>query len=244
MERKIEFTSQTSKLCVSIMEKSEEDILKKLDNLREIKHDLIEIRVDYYEALFDEKSLEGLLKNIRERSEKPILFTLRTFEEGGKLKISLEDYLRINKFAIASKLIDLIDLEYERFGQLENLLDLARESDIQVIGSYHDFKISMDEDKLVEKLLKMEKSKCDLVKIAVKTESERDLLAGLSASLYMKENGKKPFVVINMGRLGKIGRLSSFIFGSSIIYSSFQAESGLGQLEIQDLNEMLEILDR
>ncbi|ENY6952431.1 type I 3-dehydroquinate dehydratase, partial [Shigella flexneri] len=58
------------------------------------------------------ESVMAAAKILRETMpEKPLLFTFRSAKEGGEQAISTEAYIALNRAAIDSGLVDMIDLE-------------------------------------------------------------------------------------------------------------------------------------
>lgn len=104
--RNTTFGSGMPKICVPLAAadlKMLESQLKALST-----YDLIEFRADAYTGC-DEEALK-LIRSVA--GEKPVLFTIRTKNEGGSLEISDEDYMKRNVAAAANA--DLVDLEFSR----------------------------------------------------------------------------------------------------------------------------------
>jgi 3-dehydroquinate dehydratase-1 len=74
--------------------------------------DVIEWRVDKFEAVLDTDAVLAALGALREAiGNIPLIFTCRVIHEGGFQEIAAEDRLRLNKAVIASGQVDLIDTE-------------------------------------------------------------------------------------------------------------------------------------
>ena len=59
--------------------------------------DLVEWRADFFEELMNPEACQNVLEALAEiLGETPLLFTIRTSEEGGNITISLEDYAACN----------------------------------------------------------------------------------------------------------------------------------------------------
>jgi 3-dehydroquinate dehydratase-1 len=134
-----------------------------------------------------------ILEKIRKISDKPLLFTLRTKNEGGVSYIDADYYFRLNNSVIESKLVDLIDIEF--FSQAEEVdktVKLARKNNVMTILSNHDFLKTPSKEEIISRVNKM--MDCgDIAKIAVMPNSEEDVLALLSAALKLKKEKKRPF---------------------------------------------------
>ncbi|MCD7884927.1 MAG: type I 3-dehydroquinate dehydratase [Lachnospiraceae bacterium] len=80
------------KICVPLTAGNLVQMESQLEKIRAVPCDMIELRADYYEG----DPIEELAA-IRERMpDMPVLFTLRTKEEGGERAISPEEYARLN----------------------------------------------------------------------------------------------------------------------------------------------------
>ncbi len=72
--------------------------------------------------------------------EKPLLFTFRSAKEGGEQAISTEAYIALNRAAIDSGPVDMIDLElFTGDDQVKETVAYAHAHDVKVVMSNHDF---------------------------------------------------------------------------------------------------------
>ncbi|MEJ1691680.1 type I 3-dehydroquinate dehydratase, partial [Escherichia coli] len=73
---------------------------------------ILEWRVDHFA---DVASADAVLEAVRairaEMPQTPLLFTFRSANEGGEQAISTDAYLALNRAAVDSGLVDMIDLE-------------------------------------------------------------------------------------------------------------------------------------
>lgn len=103
------------KICVPVMGKTQDEVLK---NAREIVGsgaDFVEWRADYFEAVGDLQQTEEMAAMLRDIfKELPLLFTFRTAREGGEREISLEEYERLLFHMADSGTVDIIDVEVFR----------------------------------------------------------------------------------------------------------------------------------
>ena len=86
------------KICISVVEKNEKDIIKYIKEISKLPVDIIEWRADFfiddinkYNDNFDD--IISFSKEIKKLSSKPILFTLRSNKEGGNIKYNMYEYL-------------------------------------------------------------------------------------------------------------------------------------------------------
>ena len=151
------FGDGTPRICVPVFGANDEDILRHANMIREeidrldaeyadrpdLRVAVIEWRADYYEKLADLKCLEEMLKKLRDIfSDRLLLFTFRSEEQGGELRhdrlgTHLEPVMRT---AIGSGMIDLVDVEVTCGNyKVARATSGAHACDVKVIMSYHDF---------------------------------------------------------------------------------------------------------
>ena len=100
------------KIIVPIVGVTKEEILAAAASFKEVRLDLVEWRVDWFEGVFDFAKVEDVLKDLRPAlGDVPILFTFRTSKEGGEKAIEPEVYAELNIKAAQTGLVDLIDVE-------------------------------------------------------------------------------------------------------------------------------------
>ena len=243
--RNIEIGTGLPKICVPVVEKTEEEIIEAARKIAETEADLVEWRVDWFEDIFDFDKVQVVLERLREvLGECPLLFTCRTANEGGEISLTAEQYTGIKKCAIESHCVDLVDLEvfgYETV--VKELIDFAHANDVKVVGSNHDFEFTPAKDEIVKRLVDMQEFGVDIPKIAVMPQDKMDVLILLFATEEMaREHDTTPVVTMSMGPQGVISRISGSLFGSAITFGIVGKASAPGQLGIDDLRMALEIL--
>ena len=123
---------------------------------------------------------------LREFKGLPFIFTIRTKNEGGKLDISPEEYIKINQMVCESNTADMIDIELnvgEDF--IGQIIKVAHDNQVKVVISKHDFENTPTHIEIVSTLMKMQNLGGDIAKMAVMPKSKRDLLTLLSATEEM-----------------------------------------------------------
>jgi 3-dehydroquinate dehydratase-1 len=240
----ITFNKGAPKICVPIVGKTEEQIMDEIEILKNADFDLAELRVDYFEHVENFEKVMEVLKKIRAKFKKPLLFTFRTKKEGGEHDISEEKYFALNAAAIRSGMIDIVDVElFSSEEEIKKLISLAKEKNVKVMMSNHDFFKTPPKDEIIGRLERMQKLGADITKIAVMPNSEEDVLTLLSATLEMKNSkGSRPCVTISMGSLGVISRLSGELFGSCMTFAAAEKPSAPGQVGVKDARNLLNIL--
>lgn len=212
-----------------------------LEALQEGPCDLIEWRADCWQA----GSLQAPLALFREAvPQLPLLFTIRTSAEGGNLEIATKDYVRLLEEAIQSHAIDLVDVELSRgHNVMEELVACARENEVKVVGSCHDFHKTPPREDITATLCTMQRLGCDLAKYAVMPQKEEDVLTLLEATLTMKrEHPETPVITMSMGPMGAISRICGERFGSAVSFGTAGPASAPGQLPATLLKQVFPLV--
>lgn len=231
------------KICVPIVGKNMTDIFNSAKSLSEIKHDLVEWRVDWFENSVDSIELLSVLTGLRNfLGDTPLLFTFRTAAEGGETEIDKETYFKINLNAIETGLIDLIDVElYMGEDLVTQLVEAAHERDIKVVLSNHDFERTPAKKEIISRLQRMQNLGADISKIAVMPSDKTDVLTLLSATEEMFNTyASTPIVTMSMGKLGVLSRVCGEFFGSAISFGTVGNASAPGQIPADELSDVLQ----
>ena len=234
------------KICVPIVGRSREEIIRQAEMTAGVSCDLVEIRNDYFEQFEDIGAVREILQTLNKIIVQPVIFTLRTAGEGGESEISKEKYREYLKQILATGMTDIIDVEL--FQGEELVKDIIREAHrfgIKVILSNHDFNKTPVKFEIIARLIKMQSLNADIAKIAVMTSTVDDLLTLLTATHEVNSQfGEIPIVTMSMGRTGILSRIAGQIFGSAITFGAVGPSSAPGQLEAGELKVMLELLNR
>lgn len=243
--REVEFGAGIPKVCVPVVARTKKDILESAGQVLAKEPDCIELRIDWFEEVMDIHKVLDVLKELRNLIGNTILlFTFRTQEEGGKASISCEDYKKLCEKVCQSGYIDMIDVEaFIAEGMLDSISRTAHAQGVYVVASNHDFSKTPSEEEIVKRLQFMDENGADIPKIAVMPQNTRDVLTLLSATLRYRENGgKKPIITMSMGNNGVISRLAGEIFGSALTFAAVEQTSAPGQLAIEEVRQILDIL--
>ena len=213
-----------------------------LDAAEHSRIDIVEFRGDYYKELENTEKLQQVLSYVsQEVKDKILLFTIRSPREGGIARdYSNKSIEEINRFVIDNKLADMVDVEYFSVDEGTILIKLAKEKNVKVIMSNHDFDKTPDYDVMVERLTKMQSLGADVVKMAVMPKNPDDLLSLLRVTRDMKTNhNDTPVVTMSMGMMGAVSRLTGEVFGSAITFGAVGEKSAPGQIPVKELNDIL-----
>lgn len=234
------------KICAPLTGKTEEEILTQAENAVSLETDMVEWRADFCEGLSEEKAGEILKKLSDILGQIPLIFTIRTKEEGGNIQISTEDYVNLNLAVAGTGKADLIDVE--AFGnetQKKVLIAELQVLGVKVIASSHDFEKTDDRETLLKRFQTMDATGADILKMAVKPAEFDDVAAIMQVTNAMvTEHTEKPVISMAMGSIGEISRISGENFGSCVTFGTVGEPSAPGQFPIKDLRMMLNALHR
>lgn len=233
------------KICVPIVERTEEEILSFAEKITQSKADMVEWRADWYESVMEPDKVYEVLVDLRKiLKDMPLLFTFRTLQEGGERAIGQSEYREFNCGVCKSGMTDLVDIEFS-FGKeiVKEILKTAHECKLYGVVSSHDFEKTPSEKELIFRLDSMQELGADIAKIAVMPEKKKDVLTLLSATEEVTTKGIEiPIITISMGRYGSISRISGEIFGSSVTFGTVEKSSAPGQYDAGKLYEILETI--
>ena len=233
------------KICVPIVGKTREEIIKAAEEIRTLPVDVVEWRADWYEEIFEADVVLDVLQELRRiLGEFPLLFTFRTKKEGGEKEIDEKNYRILNQLVVESGLADLIDVEVFSGDEVVNdLVRTAHENGVKVIGSNHDFEKTPSKEEIIRRLQKMQELDVDLPKIAVMPRKKEDVLTLLAATEEMnRKYADRPIITMSMAGDGIISRLCGEVFGSALTFGAAGQASAPGQIGVKELRQILTIL--
>lgn len=232
------------KICVPLTGTTREKICQEAEDAKKAAADLVEWRADFFEELMNPEACQNVLEALAEiLGETPLLFTIRTSEEGGNITISLEDYAACNINIAKGKKADLVDVEVmSNSEEKKKLVAELQKEGVKVIASSHDFHKTDSQEVLLNRFREMEKSGADILKMAVMPHGFEDVAAIMEATNVMRQECEKPLVSMAMGSIGSITRISGENFGSGITFGTVGAASAPGQFPIGELRSLLDAL--
>ncbi|WP_294377561.1 type I 3-dehydroquinate dehydratase [uncultured Clostridium sp.] len=235
------------KITVPVVGTTNAELIEEVKGLKGIKFDIVEWRVDFYENVEDIEKVKEILNEIREvLPEAPILFTFRTKKEGGEREVPVEYYVKLNCEIAKTKKVDLVDVElFTGDDFVKEVVDTAHENGVKVVMSNHDFFKTPAREEIVSRLTKMMELNADLPKIAVMPQNKGDVLTLLCATNEMKEkHADQPIITMSMAGMGVISRLCGEVFGSCLTFGAAKKASAPGQIGVEDLDTVLQILHK
>ncbi len=231
------------KICAIVIGDSADEIISLAQEANENNCDMVEFRADYFEGILDLDSAKEIASKVRNTCKKPIIFTCRRKEEGGKREISLEYYKKLLKMVSMCYYAELIDVEASAIGDDRNFVEELKDNGSYVIISKHDFNKTPSFEEIIENFYEMRDMGADIVKTAYMPNNKRDVLNLINASVNMtNEYDFCPLVAISMGHLGVVTRIIGEFTESAITFCSMSKSSAPGQIPVEQLESVLEII--
>lgn len=232
------------KICIPMTAKTEEELLKQADSIADSCADLVEWRVDLFSDQLYEKQVLLLLERLKGHlKSKPLLFTCRTVKEGGKYENSMTEYANLNRIAVKSGWVDLVDIEAFDNKGTQELIEEIHSFSIPVIVSNHEFHQTPSKEEMIRRMCLMQEMGGDIIKLAVMPNCPKDVLSLLCATEEMVRcYAKRPVITMAMGEQGVISRICGETFGSTLTFGTMGEASAPGQLPADKLKEVLDLL--
>ena len=241
--RNIKIGEGIPKICVPVTGVTKEEIINEAETVRSLAQaDLVEWRADWYEHVTDTGKAVGVLKDLRAvLKDLPVLFTFRTAKEGGEKEIDPQAYADLNKEAARCRYADLVDVElFTGDDAVKEIVQAAHACGVKAVASNHDFNKTPDKDEMIKRLCKMQELGADILKIAVMPQSRKDVLTLLAATEEMyRKHADRPLITMSMGGTGVISRVCGEVFGSAVTFGAAKKASAPGQINVEDLAQVL-----
>lgn len=235
------------KVCIPLTEKDLPGLFEEAKLAAASGADIVEWRADCFDLSAEAEKMSRQISEALERirqaiGEIPLLFTFRTFEEGGSRPLTEEDYFILNRNVVLEGKADLIDLEYARNEEkVGEVIREARKRGMFVILSQHDFTQTPSEESMIAIYENMQDAGADITKLAVMPHDCADVYKLLSVANIMKTKiADRPFIAISMGEEGMISRVFAESIGSAVSYGAGKNASAPGQLRAGDLRTILD----
>lgn len=233
------------KICAPIVGRTKEEIIEAANAMHGLPVDVAEWRADWFESVLEEEQVLKVLRSLRKAlGELPLLFTFRTLGEGGEKETDTEKYIELNRLAAKSGYVDLIDVEaFTKAEAAGRLVETAHACGVKVIGSNHDFYGTPPKEEIIKRLRHMQELGADISKIAVMPKTKQDVLTLMSATETMSRlYADRPIITMSMAGDGVISRICGEVFGSALTFGSAGKGSAPGQMDVNELREVLTIL--
>lgn len=248
--RHVAFSASSPSVIVPLTGRDDAALAEQVRLLPDRGVDVVEWRLDLHSGVLADlpgtttalAALESLRRELDEAlPEVPLLATLRTSAEGGSADCSGPEYSRLVGVLADSGHADLVDVEYRHAGAAE-AIRLAKAAGVQVVASNHDFEATPCADEIVERLTAMEATGADVAKIAVMPGAPEDVAVLLQATARRSVDATRPIVTVSMGALGLPSRLVGGRFGSAATFATVGSSSAPGQVPLDDVRTVLDLL--
>jgi len=224
-----------AKICLCLTAKTIQEDLRILNKYRKYT-DLAELRVDCLDS--DERLY---IRRFPELADLPVILTIRRDSDGGYFSGGEGARVRLLAnglaFADADKRKNFAYVDIEDDLDVQSLEEAARTFGTKIIRSYHNVEGVIDN--IPAKINSMKRTGDEIVKVALKANSTKDVVRVYRAA---KECDIHDKIILCMGHLGFYSRILCEKFGSIITYSSALSETvvpgAAWQLDVQELNEL------
>lgn len=243
--RNVKIGEGMPKICVPLIGKNNRELIKEANLLKTFKLDIVEWRIDHHQDVEDINQMKEALKVLREAlGDLPLLVTFRSKKEGGEREVSIDYYVELNKAIAESGMADMIDVELFTGDEIvKEIVDFAHSKNVKVVMSNHDFFKTPTKEEIISRLCKMQDLDADLPKIAVMPQETEDVLTLLSATNEMvTKHANRPIITMSMAGMGVVSRLAGEVFGSALTFAAAKVASAPGQVPVEKLVQVLEIL--
>jgi len=238
---------ETPLLCTPLVGRTRERVLAEAASVLRQKPDIIEWRVDFFDAIGDTEAVISTARELRGVvGKRPIIFTRRSATEGGeRIAIGNEEVVELYAAVAATRLVDFIDFEMGNDpGHLRRVRECARKHEIRLILSYHNVSYTPGLDYLVDRFLEAERLGADVAMVQVMPRDRADVLRLLAATAKADEKARIPLISISLGPLGSVTRMVGGLFGSWLSFAVGESASAPGQIPIGDLVTVYDIIRR
>ena len=229
-----------TKICVPIMGRDSNEIIKQAEQVLEKKPDMVELRADGFDEISPDMVVE-ITKKVKEVLGKiELIFTLRTKREGGECEINESQYKEI--CVSAASVCHYVDVEI--IGHLEiaeKIVSEIHNQGAKVIGSSHYFDHTPDNEKIIEIMKKMEGVGADICKIAVMPQDKEDVERLIQVSARLKNIISTPIITMSMGELGSVTRVCTAQTGSCVTFAVGVHASAPGQIDVDMARKLLKV---
>lgn len=228
-------------IIVPIAGKTKKNVLQKATEIAANPYvELAEWRADHFRDVWAFERTISILQQLKQiLGCKKLIFSFRNHVSN---TMDINSLLAI---AVQSSYVDIVDVDVNFFTQpmFAEFLDKSHRNNCMVMGSYHNFEFTPDEETLLKLMRQIQEKGADIVKVAVMPKEKEDVLTLLRATNKMyREFAMCPIITISMSPLGSISRIVGEYFGSSMSYGTMGHVTDPGQLPAETLNAALNIV--
>lgn len=229
------------KVCVSVMGGTQAELAKNAARAQMAGAQILELRIDHYDAMPDVKAAIAACRAVREAAEDlPLLFTMRTVRDGGLGSGNEAAYEALLCGVAAAGVCDALDIELS-VGEaaFARIAAAAHAADCGVVGSSHEFGAIGDVSKVAHWLQQQAALGADVCKAAVMPQSREEAFALMLEMVRAGVALPVPYAGIVMGGHGVLSRVGAQAMGSCLTFGAVGEASAPGQIGAQKLAQML-----
>jgi 3-dehydroquinate dehydratase/shikimate dehydrogenase len=229
--------SRSSLICVPITESGADPFLASILEAEQVA-DAIELRFDYLPAESLPKLIVELASRIA-RVSKPLIFTFRPREQGGKRDLSLQDRRDFWR-GLPPEIVKSIAYADFEFDLVESFANESPPAPWEkVVCSWHDFAETPHD--LIARYELMAGTPAAVVKIATQANRIGDCLRVFE--LIEHSRGRKPVIALAMGLPGLMTRVLAPARGAVLTFGSLRrgTESAAGQPTVAELRDLYRV---
>lgn len=238
---------ETPLLGTPLVARTRERLLAEAGRVLAHRPDLIEWRVDHFEAIADTGAVLDTLRALRGLAGTlPLVFTCRSAREGGEA-VALDEaqVVALYEAVAATRCVEFVDYElYNDPVRVQRLRECTRAHKVRLILSYHNFSYTPGIDFLVDQFLEAERRGADVAMVSVMPRDRADVLTLLAATDRADAKTRIPLISMSMGPLGAVSRMIGGLFGSGLTYGVGESASAPGQIPLGDLVTVFDIIRR
>lgn len=234
-------------ICTPLTGKNESELVNQLEKIVTKKPDLVEWRVDFFAKISDQRAVFQALETIHQNSNGiPLLFTIRSKKEGGQ-EIPLDEQAVVELIAAICKsnCVNLVDFELNSQPEHINYIrEISQKWEKKLILSYHNFEQTPTKEQILSFIKRMEQLGADAAKIAVMPRNKEDVFTLLDVTKEANTLFNIPIITMSMSKLGAISRIIGWYYGSCLTFAVGDQSSAPGQIPIEQLRHMIEMLKK
>lgn len=234
-------------ICTPVVGKTKEEILAELSCVVMKTPDIIEWRADFYDGISDTDKVLEVARTIKKTvGDTPVIFTVRSYREGGQpIALTEKEIMELNAAVCTETAVEYVDFELSNEpGRIIALRAIAHANGKKLIASFHEYGFTPAREALLQKFIDAENYDADVAKVAVMPREMEDVLTLLGVTLEAKKRIGIPLIAISLGSYGAVTRLIGGVFGSSASFAVGHTASAPGQIPINDLRTVLNIIEK
>jgi len=210
-------------------------MLQGVSNAHSAGADCVELRVD---RLASAAHVADLVRRVNG----PHIVACRSPSFGGFFSGSEAE--RVDRLQAAAEAgAACVDIEFLAVTTIrDRFLRAAKDMGVPVLVGYEDMEGTPPRHVLLDAVREIAQLSPDLLKLAVRATSHRDLLTVLSLVPEMLESAGAPFAAIALGPYGAASRPLACLLGASFTYCAVERGAAPGQLTVAEVRSVVDVL--